>query len=76
MNVLVSYFLFIWIPMLRVYDHNTYFSIAVRGSTLDVIIWRLFASESDAYGLWLLLIINYSKRHHCEVCEVNNYFSP
>ena len=39
-NVLVSSFCFIWIPMLGVYGHYKYFTLSVRGSTLDVRIWR------------------------------------
>ena len=35
-NVLVMSFRFIWIPMLWVYGHYTYFTLAVRGSTLDI----------------------------------------
>ena len=35
-NVLVSFFQFISIPMLWVYDRHNYFTTTVRGSTLDV----------------------------------------
>ena len=37
-NVLVSSFGFIWIPILRVYCH---FTLSARGPTLDVRFWRL-----------------------------------
>ena len=41
-NVSVGSFRFIWIPMLWVYSHYTYFTLSVRGSNLDARIWRLF----------------------------------
>ena len=40
-NVLVSAFRFTWIPMLWVYAIINMFTLTVRGSTLDVRIWRL-----------------------------------
>ena len=40
-NILVDSFRFIWIPVLWVYRHYKYFTLSVRGSTLDVRIWRL-----------------------------------
>ena len=49
-NVLVSSFWFIWIPMLWVYDQYKYFksySSGGGGATLDVTIWRLQTSDSD-----------------------------
>ena len=41
MNVLVRSFRNIWIPMLWVYDDYKYCTLSVRGSTVDVIFWRL-----------------------------------
>ena len=35
-NVRVSYFRFIGIPMLWVYGHDKYFTLSVRRSTVDV----------------------------------------
>ena len=35
LNVLVSSFRFIWIPMLWVYGHYTFLILSVRESTLD-----------------------------------------
>ena len=46
-NVLVSCLRVIWIPMLWVYGRYKYFTLSVRGATLDVGIWRLKASDSD-----------------------------
>ena len=40
-NVLVSSFRFIWIPMLWVYGHYTIFLLSMRGPSLDVRFWRL-----------------------------------
>ena len=40
-NVSVSSYRFIWIPMLWDYGHYKYFTFSVRGSSLDVGIWRL-----------------------------------
>ena len=45
-NILVSSFWFIWIPMSWVAVINV-FTLTVRGSTLDVRIWRLQTSDSD-----------------------------
>ena len=41
-NLKSSYmsFRFIWMPILWVYDHYTYLIISVRGSILDIKIWR------------------------------------
>ena len=36
-NVLVSSFCFIWIPMFCVYGHFKYFTLSGRGSTSDAI---------------------------------------
>ena len=40
-NVIVSSFRFIWIPMLWVHDHCNYVPLSVWGSTSYVRIWRL-----------------------------------
>ena len=40
-NVLVSSFCLIWIPMLRVYGNYKYFTSSTRGPSIDVRIWRL-----------------------------------
>ena len=40
-NVSVSSFRSIWIPMLCVYSHYNYLIFSVRWSSLDVSIWRL-----------------------------------
>ena len=45
-NVLVSSFHFIWILMLWVYDHYTYFNSFIFFQCGD----RLYTSESDIYG--------------------------
>ena len=45
-NVLVSSFWFIWIPMLWVYNHYKMFTLTARGWFLDVRIWRLQTSDS------------------------------
>ena len=51
-NVLVSSFWFIWIPMLWVYGHYKYFysysaGIVFRRQNLTSTIWRLQTSDSD-----------------------------
>ena len=46
-NVLVSPFRFIWIPMLCFYGHNEYFTLSVPGLTLDVRVWRLWTLDSE-----------------------------
>ena len=46
-NVWVSCFRFIWIPMLWFYGHYKYLILSVRGSTLDARIWRLQTSDAD-----------------------------
>ena len=46
-NILLSTFRFIWIPMLWVYDLIIFVILSVRGSPLDVRIWRLQTLNSD-----------------------------
>ena len=47
-----SFFRSIWIPMVWVYGHYKYFTLSVRGPTLDVRIWRL---KSDVYRRQILM---------------------
>ena len=49
-NVLVSSFRFIWIPMLWVYGHYIFLFLPVRGPTLDVKIWRLCQIQKCKVG--------------------------
>ena len=44
-NVLVMSFRFIWIPMLWVHVHYTYFTLAVRGKTLDIYRRQILTSK-------------------------------
>ena len=46
-NFLVSSFRLIGIPLLWVYGHYKCSTLSVRGSTLDVRVWRLLTSDSD-----------------------------
>ena len=46
-NVLVTFFRYIWIPMLWVYGQYNLFKSFSAGITLDVIIWRPLTSDYD-----------------------------
>ena len=54
MNVLISSFCFICIPILWAYGHYKYITFSVWGSTLDVRIWRLQMSDYEVYSLQIM----------------------
>ena len=66
MNILVGFFCFIWIPMLWVYGHYTYFNCLSAGTVLHVGFWRLKTTT----GLKRLkLVQHYRVRFAGQVCS-------
>ena len=75
-NVLVSSFRFIWIPMLRVYGHYVFFFfLSVQGSTLDVRIWRLKSIPRAERVKLVWLTVHLSSPKMTEDYHVAEYYN-
>ena len=51
MNVFVSFYRFVWIPMFWVYDQYKYFTITVRGLTFDIFRRQILTTRVNPHAV-------------------------